>query len=87
MQRRCGSVREKNRAALLIHLHPANQPAQGTDNGWLCQRPTLLHYDEARRCNHILQHVREQRLYKYLLCVDRLNNNKGGQGGVVHEHD
>lgn len=66
------SGRWKNWAALLIHLRPANQPAQGTDNDWLCQRLTWLHYDEARCSNHILEHMKEKWLYKYMLCVDAL---------------
>lgn len=66
------SGREKNWAALLIHLRPANQPAQGTDNDWLCQRLTLLHYDGAQCGNHTLEHTKEEWLYKYMLCVDAL---------------
>lgn len=64
---------------MLIHLQPANQPAQGTDNGRLCQRLMLLHYDGAQCRNHILKHVKEQWLYKYLLCVDRFNNKRVGR--------
>lgn len=64
---------------MLIHLHPVNQPAPGTDNGWLCQLLMLLRYDEAQCCNHTLEHVKDQWLCEYLLCLDRLNNKKVGR--------
>lgn len=68
MSQRQGDRKKK----LLIHLRPDNQPAQGTDNDWLCHWLTLLHYDEAQCSNHKLEYMKEEWRHKYLLRADTL---------------